>query len=433
MIQLQILNYILQTKSFDIILSNNINQDYFSDYKAEFLYIKDHFDKYGNVPDKISFMDKFPDFNILKDNVNENESFLIEKLQKDRNKRFLIETFNKIGSLVKSNDIDTAMSLFHTSLEKVPRDTSIKSFDILNGEDRYNNYIERCSDFKANYVTTGLEQLDALIGGWDRKEELVTIAARPGVGKSWFLLLSAIAAASQGLKVGLYSGEMSETKVGFRLDTLISHISNTKMIHGNVSIKYEYKEYLDKLKENIPGEIKVLTPSMIGGFAKVSTLRSWIENEHLDMLCIDQRSFMEDDRGARNPIDIASNISTDLKNLQVMYHIPVLTVSQQNRVSLDNKGAGTENIAQSDKISQDSTIVLFLSVQDGILNIHIAKCRDNGVGRDLKYNVDYDKGIWTYIPVEDENSTMSPVVENTMEFEDEYVYQEPDNGSEPFK
>ena len=33
------------------------------------------------------------------------------------------------------------------------------------------------------------------------------------------------------------------------------------------------------------------------------------------MLCIDQHSLLEDDRNARNPVEKASNISKDLKNL----------------------------------------------------------------------------------------------------------------------
>ena len=40
--------------------------------------------------------------------------------------------------------------------------------------------------------------------------------ARPGVGKTWVMLKSSVAALEQGLRVGVYSGEMSERKVGYR-------------------------------------------------------------------------------------------------------------------------------------------------------------------------------------------------------------------------
>ena len=154
-----------------------------------------------------------------------------------------------------------------------------------------------------------------------RQEELATIAARTNQGKSWLLLKCAIAAAEQGLNVGIYSGEMSENKVGYRVDTLISHISNGKMIHGDASIQVDYKRYLESLKGRMKGTIRVLTPAMINGAAGVTALRAFIEKDKLDMLCVDQHSLLEDDKGAKNPTERAANISRDLKNLQVMKKI----------------------------------------------------------------------------------------------------------------
>ena len=67
-IQCQVLNYILDKGNYSLIISNNLNEDYFSDYKSEFNYIKYHVDQYGNVPDKETFVSTFPDFDILKVN-----------------------------------------------------------------------------------------------------------------------------------------------------------------------------------------------------------------------------------------------------------------------------------------------------------------------------------------------------------------------------
>ena len=95
------------------------------------------------------------------------------------------------------------------------------------------------------------------------------------------------------------------------------------------------------------GSLKVITPAMINGPAGVQALKAFIQKEDLDILFVDQHSLLEDDRHARNPVDRAANISRDLKNLQVMCHIPIIAVSQQNRELAEN-GAGTQNIAQSD-------------------------------------------------------------------------------------
>ena len=271
--------------------------------------------------------------------------------------------------------------------------------DILKDTSRYDAYIERLTSFDKYYVRTGLPELDSIIGGWDREEELATIVARTNVGKSWLLLKFAVAAAEQGLNVGVYSGEMSEKKVGYRIDTLIQHISNGALIHGSSNIQNDYKTYIENLPSRFKGSIKVLTPNMVNGPAGVTTLRAFVEKDNLDILFIDQHSLLEDDRKAKNPIERASNISKDLKNLQVLKRIPIISVSQQNRSSTEN-GVGSEHIAQSDRIAQDSTIILFFEKHkddNSLLDIDLVKSRDSENGKKLTYKVDFNRGEFIYM------------------------------------
>jgi hypothetical protein len=59
--QYQLLNRILETKDFTVISQNNITEQYFFNYKTEFNFIKDHVERYGVVPDKLTFVASFPD------------------------------------------------------------------------------------------------------------------------------------------------------------------------------------------------------------------------------------------------------------------------------------------------------------------------------------------------------------------------------------
>ena len=242
-------------------------------------------------------------------------------------------------------DIDKAMELYTSSTDVVLKAKHIDAVDILTNTDRYEAYLQRCENFDKFYVKTGFKELDELIGGWDREEELATIVARSNQGKSWILFKCAVAAVEQGLNVGIYSGEMSERKVGYRIDTLISNISNSSITKGDRQIQNEYKKHLDSLPNKYKGCLKVLTPNMIDGPAGVTSLRAFIEKENLDILFIDQHSLLEDDRHAKNPVEKASNISRDLKNLQVIKKVPIISVSQQNRNSTEN-GVGLEHVAQ---------------------------------------------------------------------------------------
>jgi len=418
MVQLQFINKLISTGDTSLLLMNNLTDEFFSDYKKEYHWIKEHINKYGNCPDMHSFIDRFPDFDVV--DVKETTSYLIDELYQDYNKRKLAGVFNRVRELINQDKIDEAMAVYTTAASDVVQSTHLETVDIFHNTSRYNDYVDKCTAFDKFYVKTGFKELDELIGGWDRLEELGTIVARPGIGKSWVLHKVALAAAEQGLTVGIYSGEMSENKVGYRIDTLISHISNSAIMRGNDSVQLDYKRYMEELPNKFKGTIKVLTPAMINGAASVTALRAFIEKEKLDILCVDQHSLLEDDRRARNPVEKAANISRDLKNLQVLKKIPIIAVSQQNRDATEN-GPSTANVAQSDRISQDSTVIVFLEQKDNVLTLNLVKARDSGNGKKLQYAVDFNKGIFTFIPTEESVQSPQAVADLIHEYEGEGV------------
>lgn len=419
------LNYILQTGDTSLLMVNSIDDSFFSDYPDEYNFIRNHLSQYGQVPDRLTFANQFEDFDWIE--VNENPNYLIDELYRDRNKRTLAKVFNGVRDRINAGDVEGAMALFTSSSQDLVASTHIDSVDIIRDQTRYDAYLERTQDFNKFYVKTGFNELDELIGGWDRLEEYATIVARPGVGKSWVLLRCAMSAAEQGLRAGLYSGEMSETKVGYRFDTLAGHISNSGIIHGNSELMNSYKAFLDSMKSRFTGTLKVITPKMITHAATVTDLEAFIEKEKLDILFIDQHSLMEDQRKAKDPVTRAANISKDLKNLQVLKRIPIITVSQQNRNMVDDDSViDVSHIAQADRIGQDSTVVVFLEQKNHVLTMHLAKSRDNGAGVKLKYAIDLDKGIFQFIPNEDDALNGSACDELRNEFEPQY------DGGAPF-
>ena len=416
MIQLQVLNEILNTKDSSLIVLNNLNEDFFSEYKNEFNFIKNHLEKYGNVCDLATFLNVFPNFEVI--DVKESQDYLIKALYDDYNTRNMANIFNKIRTSLMSGNVDKAMQDLQKAQENMVSGISMTCVDLVKDTSRYNDYVERTQDFGKYYISTGFKELDNVVGGFDREEELATIVARTNYGKSWILLKCALASAQQGLNVGIYSGEMSERKVGYRIDTLLGHINNGAIVHGNVSYQNEYKKYIDDLPTMLKGSIKVLTPKMINGPADVNALRVFIEKEKLDILFVDQLSLLEDQRKGKTPVEKASNISKDLKNLQVLKRIPIISVSQQNRTKSDD-GVDTTQIAQSDRIGQDSTMILFLEKKDDIMKITLVKSRDTENGKVLTYCVDLNVGMFRYIP--DENDANDGQTEE--DYETRYVEQ----------
>ena len=399
MIQLQFLNYLLDTKDKSLITLNSLDDRFFSEYKNEFNFIKEHISKYNNVPDKASFLSNFNKFELIE--VHETPKYLIDELFRDYNTRVLSDSFNEIRKSLMNDNVEKAMTEYAAIQEKLLKGNSFQCIDLVNDTTRLTAYQERTRNFEKYYITTGFKELDNVIGGWDREDELATIVARTNYGKSWVLLKSAVAAAEQGLTVGLYSGEMSENKVGYRFDTLVSHISNGALVHGNESVLVDYEKFISELNKIIKGKLLVLTPKMVSGAVTVNTLRAFVEKENLDILFVDQLSLLEDQRNAKNPIDKMANISKDLKNLQVLIRRPIISVCQQNRTKAED-GLNTTQIAQSDRIGQDSTTIIFIDREDDIMKLILVKARDTSTGNVLSYLADFNTGTFRYIPSEDD-------------------------------
>ena len=400
--QIQILNYILSRRDFSFVINNNLTYEFFPNFKNEFNFIYNHYKTYGQVPDTETFLKAFPEFEIIV--VNESLEYLLSELYEEKKTNFLVNTFNRVKDSLMSGNTEKAYDEFLKASQVASSQKHLDAVNILEDISRYDAYIDKCNDFSKYYISTGFRELDRIIGGFDRQEELAVIAARSGVGKSWLLLKFVSEAIKQGLTVGLFSGEMSVNKVAYRFDTLMSHISNGQLMHGNISAANEYMAYLNNLKENHSGQLYVMTRDMVDGKCGVNALRSFVEKYNLDILFIDQLSLLDDDRNARVFFEQASNISKDLKILQTQKHIPIVSVSQQNRTKVEEgEFAGTENISNSDRIAQDSTLILFLTQKDNILTISIGKSRDGGTGETFKYSIDLDKGRYEYIPDEEQS------------------------------
>ena len=193
MIQLQFINYILETKDSSLITLNNLNKKYFSNYNDEWDFIDNHLKKYNLIPDKITFLSSFPDFEIIE--VKETPQYLIEELFRDYQSRQLSTTFNSIRNQLMNGELEKAVSTYKKAYETLDTGVALQAVDILRDTSRYDKYIEKTKGFNNYYVSTGFPELDAIIGGWDREEELATIVARTNQGKSFLAIKMSLAAA----------------------------------------------------------------------------------------------------------------------------------------------------------------------------------------------------------------------------------------------
>ena len=401
--QLQVLNKILQTGDYSLISVNNLGPEFFFDCKEEYNYIKKHYELYRKVPDKVTFASAFPDFRFIE--VNEPAAFLLEQLYKDYNTNYLAIRFNEIKKLLENDQTDKAVDYFMKSVEALHVGSALTPVHLWEDTSRYQRYLERQTK---GYYSTGFKEIDKIIGGLDPENENLVIAARTGQGKTYFMLALAVYLSAQGYKVGIYEGEMTADKVGYRLDTIRGHLSNTDLNRGNRYSQEKYKHYIEEIQTDTSfGDVVVITPNDVAGPVTVNVLRAFIEKENLDILLIDQYSLLEDTSHAKQSWERVGNIAKAIKQLQVEKKIPIISVSQMNRTKNEDGEQDTTQVGLSDMIPQYATVLIMLDRDKESLDrliVNFVKTRDGGCGKKLTYSVDWDTGIFRYVPDADDGA-----------------------------
>ena len=420
MVSLQILNKIISTKDISIITDNNLTIDYFLEYEDEYSFIKEHFDNYKNVPDTETFINKFPDFELLE--VNESDRYLVDAIREEYLYSKSVPVIKKAAELLKS-DSNEASRYLQSELVNLTPNYTTPYVDIIHSNSRVEMFEDKSNNKDRWFIPTGFEELDDIIYGWQCGEEFVVIFARTGIGKSWVLVKTVQHAWEIGKNVGYVSPEMSADKIGYRFDTLNNHFSNMALVRGDkskVSID-EYRQYNEKLAEHNNG-ILVSTPMDFNKQVTVGKLRTFVQANNLDMLAIDGITYMTDERYKRgdNKTTSLTNISEDLMALSCELKIPILVVVQSNRGGTEKDTPDLEDIRDSDGIAHNATKVISLNQKEEALVMKIKKNRDGKIGDKLTYLWDIDLGEFTWMPGDCDSATIERKEQKREEVKKEY-------------
>lgn len=401
MTEVQVLSKVLTDKNIKLITQNNLTEEYFSNYPDEYTFIVEHYVKYNTVPDVETFLDKFPTFQVLQ--VLESEEFLINSLTEEMHYSKIVPILNKVADLLQTNSYEAVDYLKSMLPELIQTNNRCIGKNIVkNAKERYETYMDRVSG-KSKLLSTGFLELDELVGGFNEGEEFVVILARTGEGKTWVLLKMLEENWKNGLTVGLVEPEMTYDRVGYRFDTLNANISNTSLIRGTNIVNY--KTYIDRLsKQRTP--FVVATPKDFSNNITVSKLRTFCEQNKIDMLGIDGISYLRDERGKKtdNKTTSLTNISEDLMDLSIDLGIPILCVVQSNRTGVGtNDAPDLESVRDSDGISFNASMVLSLKQKEPGIEIIVRKHRNGQRDGKVLYAWEADKGKFLYVPAEDDN------------------------------
>jgi len=188
-----------------------------------------------------------------------------------------------------------------------------------------NNFGTRKS---GNVTSTGFKKLDNVIGGFNNGE-LTTIAVKPGMGKTAFLLsVTNNLAIKNNYSVAVFTAERSSQKITSRLIETETGMSVDKVLHS--SLKASERDHLQSLIGNIAkakifiDDTQLLQVEELG--KKAVQLK---ESRQLDLIIIDYLELLTTsnlDQESRP--EQLSYILSSLKLLARQLDLPILLFSQ---------------------------------------------------------------------------------------------------------
>ncbi len=209
-------------------------------------------------------------------------------------------------------------------------------------------------------IKTGFAGFDKPTDGL-KSGQMITIAARPGVGKTSFMLATGEYVAEHYGPVLIVSQEMSRNELilrwlaaecGVCTKDLRGLIRNDRQRHRLTAAAERFAR-LPLLIDDQPGR----RISDVQSIARIHKRQGG-----LSLICLDYLQLFKPENGKASTEEQISQISRDCKMLAKTIGVPVLVLAQLNRAieNRDNRRPRLADLRSSGAIEQDSDIVVFI-------------------------------------------------------------------------
>lgn len=209
---------------------------------------------------------------------------------------------------------------------------------------------------KKPFVSTGYPSLDEKLGGGLVTSGLITLAARPGTGKTTVALNIAERVAERGQAVLYVSLEMDSNQLWARRAAAFAGLNYSKLYRGSLDAKNNSKllAAMEQLSER-PVIIwdKPCSMEDIERLARCHGALGLIVIDHIGLV---------KNPGGRSRYEFMTEVSHRLKQLALSAGVPILALCQLNRQSetRESKRPTVADLRDSGAIEEDSDVVALI-------------------------------------------------------------------------
>jgi len=192
-------------------------------------------------------------------------------------------------------------------------------------------------------------------------DDYVVFFGRPKSMKTWVLAFLLAWFYEMRKRILIYTKEMTPENIFWRAGACLAEVRYDAL--NNATLTWEEEQmlyivermlYLSQASQTV---VCLSGADASEGGDTVPWLRSKIEQYRPEIVFIDGLYLMSDARGATKDHARVRNISRAVRQMNLETRIPVFATLQANRAAAQNKEANLDEIAFSDAIGQDATLI----------------------------------------------------------------------------
>jgi replicative DNA helicase len=210
-------------------------------------------------------------------------------------------------------------------------------------------------------VPTGFFDLDKVTSGWQRSD-MIVLAARPGMGKTAFVLsMARNTAVDYNMGVAVFSLEMSAVQLVKRLIASEARIDAQKLRKGDLK-DHEFQQMHSRITKLSNAPLFIDDTPGLSIFDFRAKCRRLKQQHNIELIIIDYLQLMsaKDGKGGGNREQEISTISRSIKEIAKELNVPIIALSQLSR-SVEQRGGDKRpqlsDLRESGAIEQDADIV----------------------------------------------------------------------------
>ncbi|HET8886802.1 MAG TPA: replicative DNA helicase [Salinimicrobium sp.] len=210
-------------------------------------------------------------------------------------------------------------------------------------------------------VPTGFAKIDRFTGGW-QPSDLIILAARPGMGKTAFILKNTVECGLRNIPVGFFSLEMSTQQLAARTVAINSNFHLSQLIRDGFAQDKYFVTLQKKQNEMNKFPIYIDDNPSLDIRDIIAKARIWKRKHNIQILFVDYIQLVSDKSKGNNREQEIASISRSLKGLAKELSVPVIALSQLSRAveTRTDKHPKLSDLRESGAIEQDADIVTFL-------------------------------------------------------------------------